>query len=275
MIVGDLVILNHHMVRKDATDGLVETAADGAFRNFKIRPRFSSARVQLGQRLFEKVQRGRGGVCLEVSSGAIAFDGVAPLGNFPLELDFGKRLSFWQVNFDAVASGFDVADIHDSRECRGPEASDGSAAGVQSQVITCTLVQPPRRHNPGVLTREIALLRPRYRRLIPRVVLIHWIPERVGLDECFRVLPFVVVRTAQQDANVQINVNQIVGHQLPINHHSGSHEHSAAPLGHILVGVVADVWVVERSPASQQNTASPDFFISRKRFVEEVEQIVV
>ena len=87
------------MVRKNAADGLVEAAADGAFGNLEVRPGFRSARVQFFERLFDEVQRGRRSVRLEVSAGTIALDGIAPLGNLPFELDFGKRHGFRQDRF--------------------------------------------------------------------------------------------------------------------------------------------------------------------------------
>ena len=62
---------------------------------------------------------------------------------------------------------------------------------------------------------------------------------------------------------------------LPSTTTPGSHKHLAAPVGHVLVGVVADVGIVERSPAAQQNAAPADLFITRQRFIEEIEKIVV
>ena len=49
----------------------------------------------------------------------------------------------------------------------------------------------------------------------------------------------------------------------------------AAPVGHVLVCVVAVIGIVERSPAAQQNAPLAHFLISRQRLVEEVEQVVV
>ena len=47
------------------------------------------------------------------------------------------------------------------------------------------------------------------------------------------------------------------------------------PIRHVLVGVVADVGVVERSPAAEQNAPAADFFVAGQGFIEEVEQVVV
>src|SRR5580704_2621217 len=46
MIIGDLMIFNHHMVREYATHSLVETATDGTLGNFEVRPCFRPASVQ-------------------------------------------------------------------------------------------------------------------------------------------------------------------------------------------------------------------------------------
>ena len=43
----------------------------------------------------------------------------------------------------------------------------------------------------------------------------------------------------------------------------------------VSVVVIAHIRVLERAPAAEQNTASADFFVTRQRFVEEVEQIVM
>ena len=68
---------------------------------------------------------------------------------------------FGKIDFDAVAGGLDVADVHDARQCRGPEAGDRSATGVERQMVSGALVEPARRHHPCVLAGEIALLRSR------------------------------------------------------------------------------------------------------------------
>ena len=55
----------------------------------------------------------------------------------------------------------------------------------------------------------------------------------------------------------------------------GRDEHRAAPVGHVLVGVVADVGVVERAPAAEQDAPLADLLVAGQRLVEEVEQVVV
>ena len=44
---------------------------------------------------------------------------------------------------------------------------------------------------------------------------------------------------------------------------------------HVLVGVVADVRIVERTPAAEQDAPPADLLVAGQRLVEEIEQIVV
>ena len=89
MIVGDLVIANHHVMRQHSANRLVEAASYRFFGNLEVIPRLCSAGMQLGECLFGEVKRGRSGIGLEVSASTITFNRIAPLGNLPLELDFG------------------------------------------------------------------------------------------------------------------------------------------------------------------------------------------
>ena len=105
VIVGDLVILDHHVMRQDAAHRFVEAAADRFFGNLEVVPGPGAAGVQLCQRLLGKIECGGSGVRLEVSASAIALNGIAPLGNLPLELDLGERSCLGQIDFHAVAGG--------------------------------------------------------------------------------------------------------------------------------------------------------------------------
>src|SRR5580698_8413364 len=166
----------------------METATDGALRYFEVGPGFGSARVQFFQRFFHKVQGGSRRVRLEVGASAVTFDGVAPLRNLPLELDLGKRHGLGQINFYALAGGL--------------ETRNWSTSGVERKMIAGAFIEPAGRHHPGVFAAKIALLWSRYRSLIPGMILIDRIPQGVGLDEGLGILPFVVIRTAQENANV-------------------------------------------------------------------------
>ena len=57
MIVRDLAVANHHVVREHAANRFVEAAADGVFRNFEVGPRLGPAGVQLRQCLLREIQR--------------------------------------------------------------------------------------------------------------------------------------------------------------------------------------------------------------------------
>ena len=105
--------------------------------------------------------------------------------------------------------------------------------------------------------------------------LVDRVAERIGFDERFLVLPVVVKRTAQQNANAEIDVHEIVGDQLAVHDDARRDEHGASPVGHVLVAVIADIRIVERAPAAQQNAALSNFFITRQRLIPEVEEIVV
>ena len=87
--------------------------------------------------------------------------------------------------------------------------------------------------------------------------------------------PVVVVRAAQQDADAEVDVDQVGGDQLAVDDHAGRDEHRPAPVGHVLVGVVADVGIVERAPAAEQDAPLADLLVAGQGLVEEVEQVIV
>ena len=62
---------------------------------------------------------------------------------------------------------------------------------------------------------------------------------------------------------------------LPSTTTPGSDVHLPAPLGHVLVGEVAVLRVLERAPAAQQDAPVADLLVSGQRLVEEVEEVVV
>src|ERR1700683_3842671 len=143
----------------------MEAATNGLFGHFEIRPGLGVAGVQFGQRLFHKVQSRASSVHLEVSACTVALDGVAPLGNLPLERDLRQRRGLRQIHLYAMASGFDVADVNQAGERGCPEARDGAAASVPCPAVARSFVEPARRHAPSVLAAEVALLRTRNRGL--------------------------------------------------------------------------------------------------------------
>ncbi len=56
---------------------------------------------------------------------------------------------------------------------------------------------------------------------------------------------------AEQDSNAQIDLHEIVRHELAVDDDARRHEHLAAPVGHVLVGEIAVVGVLERTPTAQ------------------------
>ena len=74
---------------------------------------------------------------------------------------------------------------------------------------------------------------------------------------------------------MQVDVDEIGGDQLAVDDDAGGDEHRPAPIGHVLVVVVADVRVLERAPAAEQDAAPADLLVAGQRLVEEVEQVVV
>ena len=82
MIVGDLALADHDVVRQHAANRLMEAAADRLVGNLEIGPGLGAPGVQLLEGLLHEVIGAGGGVSLEVSSGPVALDGVAPLGIF-------------------------------------------------------------------------------------------------------------------------------------------------------------------------------------------------
>ncbi len=123
------------MVREHAAHRLVEAAADRLVGHLELGPGLGPAGVQLLQRLLDEVERRRRRVGLEVGPRPVALDGVAPLGDLPLELDLGQRRRLGQVDLDALAGRLDVADVDQAGQRRRPEPGDRAAAGVERQVV--------------------------------------------------------------------------------------------------------------------------------------------
>ncbi len=161
-----------------------------------------------------------------------------------------------QIDLDAVAGRLHVADVDQAGQRGRPQPGQRPAAGVQRQMIGA--VEPPRRHHPAVVVVEVAFLRLGVGVLVPRVPSIHRVSQRIGLDEHLLVFPVVVVRTAQQDPDAEVDVDQRRGDELPVHDHAGRDEHLAAPpVLHVLVGEVAVLGgVLERPPSSQAACAA-------------------
>ena len=136
-------------------------------------------------------------------------------------------------------------------------------------------VEPARRHRPRVLVVEVALLRRRDRVLVPRVAAVDLVAQRIRVGEHLLVFPVAVERVAEQDPQAQVDLDEVVGHELAVDDHAGRHEHLAAPARHRAVLEVAVVRVVERAPAAQQHAPPSDLLVAGHGLVHEVPQVVV
>ena len=136
-------------------------------------------------------------------------------------------------------------------------------------------IQPARAHHPAVAVVEVAFARLGQRRLVPGVADVDRVAQRVVGDERVLVDPVAVEGAAQEDADAEVDVDQVVGQQLAVDDDAGGDVHRLAPLVHRLVAVVAGPRVLERAPAAEQDAPPADLLVPRKRLVEEVEDVVV
>ena len=136
-------------------------------------------------------------------------------------------------------------------------------------------VQPARAHHPAVAVVEVPLARLGQRRLVPGVADVDRVAQRVVGDERVLVDPVAVEGAAQQDADAEVDVDEVVGQQLAVDHDARGDVHRLAPVVHRLVAVVADLRVLERAPAAEQDPSPADLLVPRQCLVEEVEHVVV
>src|SRR3984957_9171769 len=275
VIVGDLVIANHDVMRQNSARRFVEAAANGFLRHLEIIPGLCTAGMQLRQRLLGKMKRARGCISLEISARPIPLDRVAPLWNLPLKLYLWFRHGLGQINLDALSGRLDIADVNKTCQRRRPETRDWAATGIKCQIVFRPLVIPTWGHNPGVLIFEVTFLWLGESALIPGMALIDRIAQRIFSDKGLGVLPVVIIRATEQNPDVQVDIHKVRCHQLAVDNYARGKKTSAAPVRHLLVGVITDVRVIERSPTSQKYPPAPHFFISRKGLVEEIEQIIM
>ena len=206
----------------------------------------------------------------------MAFDSGRPCLSYrdlPLERGLRPAHRPGQVDQHAVAGGLHVAEVDQAAERGRPEPGDRAAAGVGGEVVGA--VEPARRHDPAVLAVEVALGRPRDRVLVPRVPAVDRVAQRIAGDEHLLVFPVLVVRAAEQDADAQVDLDEVVGEQLAVPDDAGADEHLPAPVGHVLVPEVAVRGVVQAAPADQVGLAAAHFLVAGQRLVEEVEQVIV
>ena len=179
LVVGDLAVADHHVVGEHAAGGLVEAAADRAVRNGELVPALRPPRLDLLHRPLEAVQRDQRAVGLVVGPGAVALDRVGLLRDLPLELHLGHVGRARQHHLDRVPGRLGVAEVDQTGLGGAPLARERTAARVAADVRVGALVVDARRDDPRVLVGEVALLRARQRDLVPRVVLVDRVAERV------------------------------------------------------------------------------------------------
>ena len=107
------------------------------------------------------------------------------------------------------------------------------------------------------------------------MILIDRVPQRIGLNERLGILPVVVIRATQQDADIQVNVHQVIRDEFSVHHHTGGNIHPLSPMGHVLVGVIANIWIIERTPTCEKYAPLSHFFITWQSLVEKVEKIIM
>jgi Histidine kinase-, DNA gyrase B-, and HSP90-like ATPase len=93
MVVGDLAVADHHVVREDAAHRLGEAAADALFGHLERFPGLGVAGPHFRQRLLDEVEGRAARIGLEVRPRAVALDGVRPLGDLPFEGDRAPALA--------------------------------------------------------------------------------------------------------------------------------------------------------------------------------------
>src|SRR5258705_444152 len=91
VIVRDLAVADHEVVREHAANGLVESAADRVVGHLEFLEHLDVAGVHTLERLVDEIQRHRRRVGDEVRARAVAFDRVRALRDLPLELDLAER----------------------------------------------------------------------------------------------------------------------------------------------------------------------------------------
>src|SRR5262249_38698690 len=115
---------------------------------------------------------------------------------------------------------------------------------------------------------EVALLGPRGGRLVPGMPAVDRVADRVAVDVELLVLPVIVERRAEQDADIQIDVDQVMRHGLAVDDHAGRDVHRPAPPVPVAGGVGAALRVVERAPAAEQPPGAAHLLVARQGLVE-------
>ena len=91
MVVGNLSVLDDHVMGKHAAHSLMESTANGFLRYCEIVPCLGATSTYLSKCLIDTVQRDSSRIGLEVGSRTVTLNSVAPLWNLPLELHLRLR----------------------------------------------------------------------------------------------------------------------------------------------------------------------------------------
>ena len=67
------------------------------------------------------------------------------------------------------------------------------------------------------LPSKFALLRPGDGRLVPGMMLVNRVAQRIVRDERLTLFPVVVVRASQENADLEVDVHEIVGDDLAVD----------------------------------------------------------
>ncbi len=65
-------------------------------------------------------------------------------------------------------------------------------------------------------------------------------------------MPIVIIRAAEQDTNVQFDIDQIRRYQFAVDDRAGSNVHLPSPLAHVPVRLVAMLWIIKTDPSSRE-----------------------
>src|SRR5690349_22227065 len=101
--------------------------------------------------------------------------------------------------------------------------------------------------------------------LIPRMAFVHRIAQRIVPDENLFALPVFVIRMAEQDADAEIDLDEIRRDQFSIHDDARGHEHFPPPVGHVAIFEIAVLGILQTAPAPQQDAAISYLFVSWQR----------
>ncbi len=167
----------------------------------------------------------------------------------------GERRGLRQVDLHALARRFHERRVDEPRERRHPEPRERTSARVEREVVARALVVPARAHHPAVgPVLQVALLRLRVRRLVPRVARVDRVAERVLLDEDARRRPSR--RRYELPSRMRmprLMSTRSVVMSLPSTTMPGVTYIARPHFDHRLVLVVDDVRILERAPAAEQD----------------------